>query len=75
MPKLGVNTLDLEEFRTKIDSHASYRAHVSGINGESIDMAWKARCRPSSILAFDLSVDPPTATNIHILTFPWYSFW
>ncbi len=71
LPELGVNTLEMQDISTKIDDHYSYREHVSGINGESRDMTWKARFRPSSILAFDLLVDPPTSTNIQNW-FPWY---
>ena len=69
LPQLGVSMRDLQEIETKIDNHASYRAHVRGINGESRDMTWKARFRPSSILAFDLLEDPPTSRNIHIISF------
>ena len=63
-PALGVNTLDLAEFGTKLESHASYRAHVSDMNGAFVDMTWKARCRASNILAFDLLVEPQRGTNI-----------
>jgi hypothetical protein len=63
LPGLGVNTQDLIEFGTKLESHGSYRAHVSDMSGASVDMTWKARCRASSILAFDLLVELQTATN------------
>jgi len=74
LPGLGVNTQDLIEFGTKLESHGSYRAHVSDMSGASVDMTWRARCRPSSILAFDLLVELQTATNPSVSVAPRSSF-
>lgn len=57
LPKLGVNLGDLDEFRAKLATHATYRAHVRGMH-EAVDTTWKARCCVSSILALDLLEDP-----------------
>jgi hypothetical protein len=73
LPGLGVNTQDLIEFGTKLESHGSYRAHVSDMSGASVDMTWRARCRASSILAFDLLVELQTATNPIVQLCPYFN--
>ena len=59
LPKLGVHYDDLERFRDMLADHEMYRKHVRGAN-QSVDTTWKARCRPSSLLALDLLEDCPT---------------